>query len=412
MLPWIIFSSICCIYSLCFLCVTPTSVSPSACNCYLTEDNPENATTAVHILKCERGSSSQIPCQRINDLIRIGPLEDEISVASIHGGLSVANKYTIKIAPWAFADLVEDGTVHHLQLDLHLPEHKVDALSLAGLKNLYSLMARTSLVRWDKCSFMSAPTLTKILMSCKSTFDEFITFGSEVRDVRFLDCEDVPLQFYCISCLQDPSTKVIRILPGPPLRQYMVKFSQFGTRNDTKAVSSMDNMSPLSIGKCIQNVCSDEMLCRDNMPLKLANANIGRPATVVFPTSDSLFDKQVTEYKTPVQTDASTAVQSTVRKDGTTNKASPKPSLSFWKNHLNERNRIWITISIVAVIILILFTLCVLISMTRQRNRKHRVKFTPAQACPSHSNCNGTVSPTQVLALTKQTKSEQNEQPT
>ncbi|KAF6772131.1 hypothetical protein AHF37_08078 [Paragonimus kellicotti] len=191
--------------------------------------------------------------------------------------MSIATPDTVKIAPWGFVDLFADGSVQRLQLDLRLREHKIDALSLAGLHNLQMLLTRTSLVKWDSCSLSNLPKMEQLLLSCKSNFEEFLTLGSAIRIVRFVDCEEAPLQFYCINCLQDPSVNVIRIRPGPPLKQYMVKFSQFQLADRLEEPPTVEDLDQISIGQCMPNICSDTMLCRDNVPLQMALINEGRP---------------------------------------------------------------------------------------------------------------------------------------
>ncbi|CAH8559346.1 unnamed protein product [Dicrocoelium dendriticum] len=207
--------------------------SPKSCICTLSSNKTESATGDLYLLTCHRavtgGSTiSHVPCQQVDDLVRIGPLEDEITIVSESAKVTSATASAIQIAPWGFTDLLVDKSVRRIQLDVELSAHKVDALSLAGLETLEELLTRNGVIQWDSCSFANLPRLKHLLLNCRSIYEEFISFAFGIRVVHF-----------------DPRINVIRIRPGPPLRRYMVKFSDFHRTNRTQ---TQDNGSRLTIG--------------------------------------------------------------------------------------------------------------------------------------------------------------------
>ncbi|KAF8564770.1 hypothetical protein P879_03265 [Paragonimus westermani] len=381
MLPRIILHSICC------LCTVLTSVLASQfsthnlCNCTLSNEKPVNSTQDLHILRCQRGapsvdSTQQIPCQRVNNLIRIGPIGSDMQVPWENGSMSIVTPDTIKIAPWGFVDLFADGSVQRLQLDLRLGEHKIDALSMAGLHNLQMLLTRTSLVTWDSCSLSNLPKMEQLLLSCKSNFEEFLTLGSAIRIVRFVDCEEAPLQFYCINCLQDPSVNVIRVRPGPPLKQYMVKFSQFQLADRLEEPPTVEDLDQISIGQCMPNICSDSMLCRDNVPLQMALLNEGRPTAKSTETESPNVVWYVEEDEPRTHSVSTHSWIPTDRRSASPHTSQkPKSVLTQHLLYLPRNKRIWIAGTIISVIVAFLVTLCVIIGLTRRRDRKLQGKF-------------------------------------
>lgn len=373
MLPWTLLRGV--YYGVLWaLCSMVNQSSPKSCICTLSSNKTESATGDLYLLTCHRavtgGSTiSHVPCQQVDDLVRIGPLEDEITIVSESAKVTSATASAIQIAPWGFTDLLVDKSVRRIQLDVELSAHKVDALSLAGLETLEELLTRNGVIQWDSCSFANLPRLKHLLLNCRSIYEEFISFAFGIRVVHFVGCEDVPLQFYCVKCIQDPRINVIRIRPGPPLRRYMVKFSDFHRTNRTQ---TQDNGSRLTIGKCVPSICSDNMLCRNNVPLQMAQANVGRPLLAVehaflLNQLPSLHTLNVSIKVNETYNETTSYVNSS----GT----SLRPILSQQLMYLPRNHRIWIVVCILIVIVGLLITSFVLIGLTRQRLRHKRAKF-------------------------------------
>ncbi|THD26385.1 hypothetical protein D915_002761 [Fasciola hepatica] len=345
-----------------------------------------------------------IPCQQVNDLVRIGPIDTTGQYTPMR------NPDSIQLAPWAFDGLMWDRTVSRLQLDLQLRQHDVTALSLGGLDNLEELLARTSYIRWNACSLAGLTKVRQVLLSCRSEYDEFLTLGPSVDMIRFVDCDQTPIQFYCIGCIQDPSVHVIRVRPGPPLRQYMVKFTQISrTFNETRSSEQRDR---LSLGRCVPNICSDSMLCRDDQALQMVQKNMNRPSapetvstqstntTFIITTTVESITEDIQDNDTkPILLPPKPAILldeigniSLVNIHGTTasimqdqdhpsSTMTYSPTKSNADNVLTRSQRIWIAASILSVIAVFLITACVLIGILRQRsNRRRSVKFNRPRA--------------------------------
>ncbi|VDP66319.1 unnamed protein product [Echinostoma caproni] len=350
-----------------------------------------------------------IPCQQVNDLVRIGPIVEGSLIDTNDQITSTPKVDTIQLAPWAFAALMWDQTVKRLQLDLQLRDHVVTALSLGGLENLEELLARTSYLRWDSCSLAGLTRVRQVLLSCRSEYEEFLTLGPSVEVIRFVDCEEATMQFYCINCIQDPSIHVIRVRPGPPLRQYMIKFSQLNRTTDPSS-GTHEQRGRLSIGRCVPNICSDSMLCRDNQELQVVQENAGRPTptstVTTSTTTESTTTASINVTTSDTITDGLSSLLPQSQSDATTepnvstnlsdesqapNQTSPASVIRHPyfppaggtentnkldnENMLTRSQRIWVAASIVSVIAVFLITACVLIGIMRQRSRRQSVKY-------------------------------------
>lgn len=373
MLPWTLLRGV--YYGVLWvLCSMVNHSDPTSCTCTLSDNTTKSATTDIYLLRCHRlvsgrSIAAHVPCQQVDDVVRIGPYGDEITFVSDSGQISSANPSTIGIAPWGFTDLLVDKSVRRIQLDIELTGHSVDALSLAGLENLSELLTRNGVIQWDSCSFANLPRLEHLLLNCRSMYQEFISLSLGIRVVHFVGCEDVPLQFYCVNCVQDPRVNVIRIRPGPPLRRHMVKFSDFRRTNQTR---NEQNGSRLTIGKCVPSICSDDMLCRNNVPLQMAQANVGRPILSV--ESAFLLNPLPSSYTLNVSlkvNGTNDGIPPRVNTSGTT----LRPILSQHLMYLPRNQRVWIVVCILTVIVGLLITSFILIGLTRQRLRHQRAKF-------------------------------------
>lgn len=375
------------------------------CHCGL-----ENKTVSVLQLFCQMDPLNLsnpygyvIPCQQVNDLVRIGPIDSDYQYTP------VLDTNSIQLAPWAFDGLMWDRTVSRLQLDLQLTEYDVTALSLGGLERLQELLTRTSYIRWNACSLAGLIRVRQVLLSCRSKFDEFLTLGPNVEVIRFVDCDQAPIQFYCITCIQDPSIHVIRVRPGPPLRQYMVKFTQFN--RTTNQSGTNEQKDRLSLGRCVPNICSDSMLCRDDHALEMVQKNVNRPIpprtlpvlTMTTPTTTTTTTVITFNSTTVVDTVHAVALDSNLMESKLrlsktnilsdnlsnaslfSNQNDPASTTSHYQYHspssvtygptksnnenvLTRGQRIWIAASIVSVIAVFLITACVLIGILRQRS--------------------------------------------
>nr|CAH8824574.1 unnamed protein product [Trichobilharzia regenti] len=299
------------------------------------------------------------------------------------------------IQPWAFSNLFINNLIDTLQFDIHLSSnHQMNALNLAGMDSLTNLLARTSLIQWDSCSFLSLPSLYEVTLNCKANYSEYLTFGPLISVIRFVDCEGVPLQFYCIKCLQDSNVNVIRIRPGPPLQQHLVKFTRFSlgnignNQNVSKTnvhYSTLDTLNHLPLDSCIYDICSDDMLCRNNLPLQQAKAKIGQPET---PTIEIIANMQTTvsinsneahfqstQINTPISTE-SPSMQVTPMSRNATSTNEILILTKYGHSKTSHRQKIWIVSAIIILIILFIITLGILIVINYQRKLKHKVKST------------------------------------
>ena len=110
------------------------------------------------------------------------------------------------------------------------------------------------------------------MISCNSTFDGYLSFGSAFKSIRLTGCSGRPLQFICSQCTQRPEISVLRILPGPPSSGGIVYF-------ETKSNSSQSSPS-VALHTCHPGVCSDDHLCRHNYPLKMVRSSINFGSTL------------------------------------------------------------------------------------------------------------------------------------
>ncbi|XP_018650403.1 hypothetical protein Smp_166300 [Schistosoma mansoni] len=332
------------------------------CFCYLNSTtnlpyHTTNNTNVKQLIHCSLtqlsyNHSEELSCQRVDKFICIGPY------------LSNDSHINLSINPWAFSNLFVSNSVNTLQLDFNINTHQLNALTLAGMDGLLNLLARTSLLSWDSCSFIGLPNLHEITLNCKAVFPEFLTFGSFITLIRFVDCEGVPLQFYCIQCIQNPNVYVIRIRPGPPLRH------------------------------CVYGVCSDEMLCRDNLPLKQVQAGIGQPEKpiieivsndeILIPntTSMDLYDSmQLTSIQPILNT-----TPSIIEPINTTSVYDIVILTKYGHSKTDHRQKIWIVSAIIILIILFIITLGILIVINYQRKSKHRLKSRSNKSMHNHNN--------------------------
>ncbi|CAH8826996.1 unnamed protein product [Trichobilharzia szidati] len=383
------------------------SIHPSyseKCFCYLNSTtssanttHKSNTTDEKTLLHCSLSPSTlnysdEISCQRINNFIRIGSYS-----------LNSTTDKNLLIQPWAFSSLFINNLIDTLQFDIHLSSsHQMNALNLAGMDSLTNLLARTSLIQWDSCSFLGLPSLYEVTLNCKANYSEYLTFGPPISVIRFVDCEGVPLQFYCIKCLQDSNVNVIRIRPGPPLRQHLVKFTRFSLGNNNNINhnvsktsvhhSTLDTLNHLPLDSCIHDICSDDMLCRNNLPLQQAKAKIGQPET---PTIEIVTNMQTTtvslhsneadfqgiQLRNPVINEST----STRRNATSTNEILVLTK--YGNSKTSHRQKIWIVSAIIILIILFIITLGILIVINYQRKLKHKVKSTrSSKSLANHHN--------------------------
>uniref|UniRef100_A0A3Q0KS08 Protein kinase domain-containing protein n=1 Tax=Schistosoma mansoni TaxID=6183 RepID=A0A3Q0KS08_SCHMA len=372
------------------------------CFCYLNSTtnlpyHTTNNTNVKQLIHCSLtqlsyNHSEELSCQRVDKFICIGPY------------LSNDSHINLSINPWAFSNLFVSNSVNTLQLDFNINTHQLNALTLAGMDGLLNLLARTSLLSWDSCSFIGLPNLHEITLNCKAVFPEFLTFGSFITLIRFVDCEGVPLQFYCIQCIQNPNVYVIRIRPGPPLRQYLVKFTRLSSSSgsstsslNNKIIENNENLSPnhhLPLDSCVYGVCSDEMLCRDNLPLKQVQAGIGQPEKpiieivsndeILIPntTSMDLYDSmQLTSIQPILNT-----TPSIIEPINTTSVYDIVILTKYGHSKTDHRQKIWIVSAIIILIILFIITLGILIVINYQRKSKHRLKSRSNKSMHNHNN--------------------------
>ena len=361
-----------------------------------------------------------VACHKIDKLIGIGPLNSDLFTNS--DKTAQFTKWTI--APWAFSDLFSGTDADSLQLDLSLKDNTMNALTMGGLDTLRVLLARTSIFHWDGCSFADLPRLEQVALNCKAGFDDFLTFGPRISVIHLVDCADVPRQFYCVRCLQNPNVSVIRIRPGPPQRNYLVKFAQLD-RPDSIKSGELNHFDNLELQKCVLDFCSDDMLCRSNEAFRLArnrkeelahheeiaSSGITFQQSISFSSSSLTTASQIgngttsSELSTmPILTetkDSNTSTDKLLRVFNTLAVTSPSPILILPTSY-----KVWIASAVLILIVGSLFTLCLLIVINHQRTRKRRLKLsrkppplitstsetgaiTPSTPCLPNGNMNG-----------------------
>ncbi|VDP25658.1 unnamed protein product [Schistosoma mattheei] len=362
------------------------------------DDDQYNVKRLIHCSLTQLSSnySEELLCQRIDQFICIGPY------------ISNDSNMNLLINPWAFSNLFNhNNVVNTLQLDFNIKTQQINALTLAGMNSLRNLLARTSLTNWDSCSFIGLIHLHEITLNCKSILPEYLTFGSFITVIRFVDCIGVPLQFYCIQCIQDTNVYVIRIRPGPPLRQYLIKFTRLSSSSSSSSssVSSVNNKindgnedlslnHHLPLDSCIYGVCSDEMLCRNNLPLKQAQAGIGQPEKPVIEvvsnnellisnttTMGLYYSVQLSSIKSILKT-----TPSIIQPINTTSHYDIVILTKYGHSKSDNRQKIWIVSAIIILIILFIITLGILIIINYQRKSKHKLKSRSNKSVHNHNN--------------------------
>ncbi|CAH8469022.1 unnamed protein product [Schistosoma turkestanicum] len=368
------------------------------CYCYVNStNNNNNNTNVIQLTHCSLTQSllnysEEISCERVNKFICIGPYNSNDDTSNVQ----------LSINPWAFSNLFINNLIDTLQLDFNIPTHQINALTLAGTDGLINLLARTSLMHWDSCSFSGLINLREITLNCKAKYPEYLIFTSLISVIRFVDCEGVALQFYCIQCIQNPNVHVIRIRPGPPLRQYLVKFTRFSS--SSKSSPSSSSPSPTSsllndkltdhlpLDSCVYGVCSDDMLCRNNLPLKQAQSGIDQPEKPIItivsnnqfisPTINSMELFSSTQPPTLEVPTVITTVSTVIQSANTTPPPTTTPVFNnivvltkYGHSKTDHRHKIWIVSAIILLIILFIVTLGILIIINYQRKSKHRLKI-------------------------------------
>ncbi|VDN11562.1 unnamed protein product [Dibothriocephalus latus] len=198
-----------------------------------------------------------VACNRVNDLIRIGGQEIVWEESTKDRPLGMS------IEPYGLSDLDFRGTAQsatNLQLDLPLNAKLLDAFAFAGLSSLKGLHAWRHSLALESCSLAGLPKLETAVLNCSSTFTNFLTFGDSFRSLRLVGCRDLPIQFVCTRCSQQPNTNVLRVLPGPPSAESQIVFETVPP----------EGSESLPVGQCVPGMCSDEHLCRNNYALKLS----------------------------------------------------------------------------------------------------------------------------------------------
>lgn len=198
-----------------------------------------------------------IACNRVKDLIRIGGEEIVWEESAKDRPLGMS------IDPYGLSDLDFRGTAQsatNLQLDLPLNAKFLDSFAFAGLSSLKGLRAWRQSLALESCSLAGLPKLETVVLNCSSTFTNFLTFGDSFRSLRLVGCRDLPIQFVCTRCSQQPNTNVLRVLPGPPSTESQIIFETVPPEDGER----------LPVGQCVPGVCSDEHLCRNNYALKLS----------------------------------------------------------------------------------------------------------------------------------------------
>ncbi|KAL7060856.1 hypothetical protein AAHC03_09468 [Spirometra sp. Aus1] len=198
-----------------------------------------------------------VSCNRVKDLIRIGDQEVVWQESTKDRPLGMS------IEPYGLSDLDFKGTALsaiNLQLDLPLNAKLLDAFAFAGLPSLRGLRAWRQSLALESCSLAGLPKLETVVLNCSSTFNNFLTFGDSFKSLRLVGCRDLPIQFVCTRCKQQPNTNVLRVLPGPPSAESQIIFETLPPAGGGR----------LPVGQCIPGVCSDEHLCRNNYALKLS----------------------------------------------------------------------------------------------------------------------------------------------
>ncbi|CAI2725674.1 unnamed protein product [Schistosoma spindalis] len=381
------------------------------CYCYVNGTNSHhhdhhgdyhNVKRLIHcsLIQLSSNYSEEILCQRIDQFICIGPY------------LSNDSNINLLINPWAFSNLFNNNNnniINTLQLDLNINTQQINALTLAGMNSLRNLLARTSLTNWDSCSFIGLINLHEITLNCKSILPEYLTFGSFITVIRFVDCIGVPLQFYCIQCIQDSNVYVIRIRPGPPLRQYLIKFTRLSSLSSSSSsvssISSVNNKMNernedlssnhhLPLDSCVYGVCSDEMLCRNNLPLKQAQTGIGQPEKPIIEvvSNNELFISNTTSMELYYSVQLSTiqpilkTTSSMIQSMNTTSIYDIVILTKYGHSKSDNRQRIWIVSAIIILIILFIITIGILIIINYQRKSKHRLKSRSNKSVHNHNN--------------------------
>lgn len=349
------------------------NLSADHCYCYLWPDDKRWLLGCFLQPNNSFSHYEQIPCERVKNFIGIGPLETQMK--KNNGSLNINKKHK-ELAPWAFANLfVSNNKLDTLQLDLNSLSGQIDALQMAGLNNyLKTLLARTTIdVQWDSCSLVDLIHLEDITLNCKSKFKNFLSFGSAISMIRFVDCYQVPLQFYCIQCKQNYSIRVIRIKPGPELGTSLVKFSNLQHNYD--AMNQTNDV--LTFNQCIPDICSDEMLCRANEPLSQARLRNYQPIDPIQNVEDRKIEiGQTTSKLISIKMKNVTLFEpkNLINEQFIANRSnhSLKSSISIspWINY-----RIWIVSIILAVILLTLFTSCFLIALKQYHTNQRRLKY-------------------------------------
>ncbi len=218
-------------------------------------------------------------CHRLGDMVRIGETSGVAAIREEAGLLGMA------IEPYGLSELQTGGRVVKLQLNLPLQAKLLDSLAFAGLPDLKTLHAWRAPLALEACSLAGLPQLERLVLSCASTFDRFLTFGPSFKSIRLIGCLGRQLQFVCSQCTQRSDISVLRILPGPPSPGGIVTFESWWNTTHTVGNSVV-------LGKCRPGVCSDDHLCRHNYPLKLARSYrprqpMVRITTTVEPKTDA-----------------------------------------------------------------------------------------------------------------------------
>ncbi|CAH8458192.1 unnamed protein product [Heterobilharzia americana] len=392
------------ILSVLFMCIYISN--PERCFCYLNsttfQNHTNNKTNDKKLIQCSMIQSplkytEEISCQRVDKFVCVGPYPSYKNNNDDNNNYSSMNSHQyLSINPWAFSNLFINNLVDTLQLDIHMKINEINALSLAGMNGLRHLLARTSLITWDTCSFVELTSLREVTLNCKANFSNFLTFNSFISVIRFIDCENVPLQFYCIKCYQNSSINVIRIRSGPPLRQYLIKFTEFSSlinyNNHTNEYSLINKLNHLPLDSCITDICSDEMLCRDNLPVQQVHNRINQPEKpiieiisynnnndnkeIVTTTSSSELFPLIKQFNnmTTIESVLQTNLSTTLQYINNTSFHNIMVLTKYGSSKTDHRQKIWIVSSILILILLFIITLGILIGINYQRKLKHKVK--------------------------------------
>lgn len=227
------------------------AVNDTRCHCgYRQSGNTMMLRCASN--KADLPSSKFFPvfCHRVGETVRIGDSKT----------FNVSKSPGMSIEPSGLSRLQEGDRVSVLQLNIPLQARFLDALAFAGLPDLTTLHAWRAPIALEACSLAGLSRLEHVVINCKSTFEHFLTFSNSFKSIRLTGCRGKNLQFICSRCTQRPEVSVLRVLPGPPSVSNTLGFT-----NDVN--------DPLTWFTCQPGVCSEDHLCRHNMPLKLAHSN-------------------------------------------------------------------------------------------------------------------------------------------